>query len=466
MTIRTRFAPSPTGMLHIGGARTALFAWLYAKHLGGEFVLRIEDTDRQRSTDEATQVILDGLRWLGLDWDGEPVFQRQREDKHRAAVQKLLDMGLAYRCHCSKETVDLMREEQRIRGEKPRYDGRCRQQQVSADEAHVVRFRSPDEGLTIVHDLVLGDVTFENNELDDLIIMRSDGSPTYNLAVVIDDADMNISHVIRGSDHLNNTPRQIQLYQALGLKVPQFAHIPLIHGPDGAKMSKRHGAVAITEYKENGYLADAVNNYLARLGWSHGDDEVFSRQQLIELFDLKQVGKAASRFDQSKLDWLNQHYLHHSPAASLVDAVQSRLQAQGIEFSQGAALVSVIELLQERSKNLNDLVAGCVMFYAAPSAYEEKAVRKHLKETAWPLLESFIQQAEALEAWQAEPIHDVLKTVCEQHECKLGKLAQPIRIMLSGKAVSPPIDASLAVLGKAESLRRLHKGLQALKPNA
>jgi glutamyl-tRNA synthetase len=451
-------------MLHIGGARTALFSWLYARHCQGQFLLRIEDTDRERSTEAATQVILDGLRWLGLDWDGEVVFQSRREAEHVAAVDRLLAEGKAYRCYCSKAELDALREGQRAAGAKPRYDGRCRHRaDHPADVPHVIRFMSPDIGETVVHDRVLGDVTFANQELDDLILMRSDGTPTYNLAVVVDDAGMGITHVIRGSDHLNNTPRQMQLYEALGLPVPQFAHIPLIHGPDGAKMSKRHGAVAITEYREAGYLPEAVINYLARLGWSHGDAEVFGREELVRLFDVVDVGSAAARFDQQKLDWLNAHYIRAAEPGALEAAVAGRLQADGIDLGRGPALAPVIAALQERSKGLNDLAAAACMFYRAPEAYDEKAVAKHFGAAALALLQAFVDEAEALEHWHAEHIHPILHRVCEQANAKLGALAQPIRVLIAGVPVSPPIDETLALLGKAESLARIRTGMERLQ---
>ena len=463
MTVKTRFAPSPTGMLHIGGARTALFSWLYARHFGGEFVLRIEDTDKERSTDEATQVILDGMKWLGLDWDGEPVFQGARQDKHIAAVNKLLDEGKAYKCYCSKDKLDTMREKQRIEGKKAMYDGTCRhlteEQDAPTDAPFVIRFKSPENGETWVKDLVLGDVCFPNEEIDDLIIMRTDGTPTYNLAVVVDDADMGITHVVRGSDHLNNTPRQIQLYNALGLNVPQFAHIPLIHGADGAKMSKRHGSVAITEYREKGYLPHAVNNYLARLGWSHGDDEVFSREQLIEYFDLAHVGASPSRFDQDKLDWLNAHWIKASKPSDLVDEVNYFLK---LDTSNGPALLDVIPALQERSKNLIELADGARMFYVAPSEYQEKAVKKNFKEGTWALLDAFIHKAET-EDWSGEAAHQWIADICEAEGVNMGKLAQPIRILIAGVPVSPPIDVTLGLLGKDETLKRIKTGIAALK---
>jgi glutamyl-tRNA synthetase len=456
MTVRTRFAPSPTGMLHIGGARTALFSWLYARHLGGEFVLRIEDTDRERSTIEATRVILDGLRWLGIDWDGEPVFQANRQAEHVLAAEQLIDEGHAYRCYCTQQELDAMREEQRAKGEKPMYDGRCRHRSDRPEnQPYVVRFRSPDEGETVVSDLVLGEVTFSNAELDDLIILRSDGTPTYNLAVVADDAAMGITHVIRGSDHLNNTPRQIQLYEALGLNPPLFAHIPLIHGPDGAKMSKRHGAVAITEYRQAGYLADAVVNYLARLGWSHGDDEVFSREQLIELFDVAQVGKTAARFDQQKLDWLNAHYLRESEPAVLAAQMVGLMD---VDTTGGPDLAAVIAVLQERSKNLCELAEGARFFYSRPDSFDEKAVDKSFKPDTDALLDAFVERAESLAEWSSDSIHALICSVCEQAGVGLGKLAQPIRILVSGGPVSPPIDITLVLLGRYETLDRIRHG--------
>jgi len=449
-------------MLHIGGARTALFSWLYARHLGGEFVLRIEDTDKERSTDEATQVILDGMQWLGLDWDGEPIYQGARQDLHIQAVNKLLAAGKAYKCCCTREELDVMRDTQKLAGQKPMYDGRCREKHVQSDELpYVIRFKSPREGETWVRDMVLGDVCFANTELDDLILMRSDGTPTYNLAVVVDDADMGITHVIRGSDHLNNTPRQIQLYEALGLPSPCFAHIPLIHGPDGAKMSKRHGSVAITEYREQGYLPQAVINYLARLSWSHGDDEVFSKEQLVDLFDLEHVGKSASRFDQDKLDWLNAHWLRSVKPEELAGEV-TRLLGIAIQESQ-ADIVGVIACLQERSKSLVELAEGAKFFYKAPMAYQDKAVKKNFKEDTAALLGAFLEQAEALVEWTAESAHELIEKICEKDNVSMGKLAQPIRILLSGGPVSPPIDVTLGLLGKHEVLCRIKNGMERLK---
>jgi len=462
-TVKTRFAPSPTGMLHIGGARTALFSWLYARHHGGTFVLRIEDTDRERSTDEATAVILDGMRWLGLDWDGEPLFQRAREAQHIAAVERLLADGKAYRCNCSRERLTQLRESQRQAGHKPAYDGHCRNHPPADDASDcVVRFRSLEQGETWVRDQVLGDVCFANSELDDLIIMRSDGSPTYNLAVVVDDADMGITHVVRGADHLNNTPRQIQLYQALGLSVPTFAHIPLIHGPDGAKMSKRHGAVAITDYRDAGYLPQAMINYLARMGWSHGDQEQFSQQELIELFDLSDVGKTAARFDQKKLDWLNAYHLRNSDHAELAANIAPALGVADTANST-PPLAEVVALLTERSTNLVQLTEGARMFYHRPVEYQEKAIKKHCKAGVWPLVHAFVTAAESTIPWDTSTIHALIDSICQHYEVKMGKLAQPIRILISGGPVSPPIDSTLALLGRAETLLRIRSGITALE---
>lgn len=461
--VRTRFAPSPTGMLHIGGVRTALFSWLYARHHQGEFLLRIEDTDRERSTNEATQVILDGLQWLGLDWDGEPVYQHARASVHAAAVQRLLDEGKAYRCYCSRDALDAMREEQRAAGKKPMYDGRCRARVDQPDNApFVVRFHSPDEGDTWVHDQVLGDICFPNRELDDLILMRSDGSPTYNLAVVVDDADMAITHVVRGSDHLNNTPRQIQLYQALGLAVPSFAHIPLIHGADGAKMSKRHGSVAVTDYRDAGYLADAMVNYLVRLGWSHGDEEVMSRAQMVEWFDLEQVGKSAARFDQQKLDWLNAHYLKHADPKSLVKDMLVRLNVSTDRVGVDVAACMVASL-QERSKHLVDLANAARFYFEKPSEYDVKAVKKNFTPDTWGLLEVFVGQAGAMSEWSGEHAHALIESVCLKEGVNMGKLAQPLRILLSGGPVSPPMDQTLGILGRDEVLVRIRKGVPKIK---
>ncbi len=468
MSVRTRFAPSPTGMLHIGGARTALFNYLFARRHGGKFLLRIEDTDRERSTPEAIQVILEGLTWLGLSWDEEPVYQSRRAARHLEIAERLLAEGKAYRCYCTKEELEAMREEQRRRGEKPRYDGRCRHRKDHPqDRPFVIRFKAPLAGETVVNDLVLGRVSFANAELDDLILVRSDGTPTYNLAVVVDDHDMGITHVIRGADHLSNTPRQIQIYEALGWQVPAFAHIPLILGPDGAKMSKRHGATAITEYREQGYLPEAIVNFLARLGWSHGDQETFTMQELERLFDLASVGKANARFDQKKLDWLAGWHMRRADDARLAELVLPFLARIGVDeeaLARGPRLVALMPLLKERAKTLVELAELAKPFYLAPEDYDEKAVKKHLRGAAWELLARFVQEAETLKDWNAEALHALIRRICEEAGVGMGKLAQPIRILLTGRAVSPPIDATLALIGKEESLRRLHAGIKRLQP--
>ena len=468
MNVRTRFAPSPTGMLHIGGARTALFNYLFARRHGGKFLLRIEDTDRERSTPEAIQVILEGLTWLGLSWDEEPVYQSRRAARHLEIAERLLAEGKAYRCYCTKEELEAMREEQRRRGEKPRYDGRCRHRKDHPqDRPFVIRFKAPLAGETVVNDLVLGRVSFANAELDDLILVRSDGTPTYNLAVVVDDHDMGITHVIRGADHLSNTPRQIQIYEALGWQVPAFAHIPLILGPDGAKMSKRHGATAITEYREQGYLPEAIVNFLARLGWSHGDQETFTMQELERLFDLASVGKANARFDQKKLDWLAGWHMRRADDARLAELVLPFLARIGVDeeaLARGPRLVALMPLLKERAKTLVELAELAKPFYLAPEDYDEKAVKKHLRGAAWELLARFVQEAEALDDWRAEPLHALIRRICEEAGVGMGKLAQPIRILLTGRAVSPPIDATLEFIGKQESLRRLKDGIARLRP--
>jgi glutamyl-tRNA synthetase len=462
MTVRTRFAPSPTGYLHIGGARTALFCWLFARRHEGAFVLRVEDTDRERSTEEAVQVILDGMRWLGLDWDEGPFYQTQRFDSYKATVQKLLDTGQAYHCYCTSEELDAMRAEQRARGEKPKYDGRCRERTAPREGVEpVVRFRMPLEGVTVVDDQVRGRVEFENRELDDLIIARSDGTPTYNLTVVVDDVDMRITHVIRGDDHLNNTPKQINIYKALGEKVPSFSHIPMILGPDGAKLSKRHGAASVMEYRKEGYLPEAVVNYLVRLGWSHGDQEIFSREEMIRLFDIADVNHSASTLNPGKLDWINQHYIMARPAESLVDELIWQFEQLGIEpVRDRGYLARIIASQQPRAKTLLEMAGNSLFFFGPPAEYEPKAARKHLTAEAGAVLERVAAGLEQLESWDTESIHALVAEQAEQAGLKLGKVAQPIRIAVSGGPVSPPIDQTLAILGREETLSRLRQACE------
>ncbi len=462
MTVRTRFAPSPTGYLHIGGARTALFSWLYARRHNGAFVLRVEDTDRERSTEEAVQVILDGMRWLGLDWDEGPYYQTQRFDRYKETVQKLLDAGHAYHCYCTTEELDAMRAEQRARGEKPKYDGRCRERTEPREGIEpVVRFRMPVDGVTVVDDQVRGRVEFENRELDDLIIARSDGTPTYNLTVVVDDVDMQITHVIRGDDHLNNTPKQINIYKALEAKVPLFSHIPMILGPDGAKLSKRHGAASVMEYRKEGYLPEAVVNYLVRLGWSHGDQEIFSREEMTRLFDIADVNHSASTLNPGKLDWINQHYIMERPAESLVDEFIWQLEQVGVEpMHDRDYLTRIIASQQSRAKTLLEMAGNSLFFFGPPAEYEPKAARKHLTAETGAILQQVANALDKLDAWDTEAIHALVAERAEEAGLKLGKVAQPIRVAVSGGPVSPPIDQTLAILGREETLSRLRKACE------
>jgi glutamyl-tRNA synthetase len=459
MTVRTRFAPSPTGDLHIGGARTALFSWLYARRHQGVFVLRVEDTDRERSTAAAVQIILDGMHWLGLDWDEGPFFQTQRFGRYTEMVQQLLDTGHAYHCYCTTEELETMRAEQRARGEKPKYDGRCRERrEARAGVDPVVRFRMPPDGITVVDDQVRGHVEFDNRELDDLIIARSNGTPTYNLTVVIDDIDMAITDVIRGDDHLNNTPKQINIYKAIGAKVPSFSHIPMILGPDGVKLSKRHGAASVMEYREQGYLPEAVVNYLVRLGWSHGDQEIFSRADMIELFDITDINHSASTLNPGKLDWINQHYIKARPAEALVDELGWQLQRLGVDAgTDRTRLERIVTAQQERARTMREMAENSRFFLVAPDDYEPKAAAKHLKPEAGKMLTKVGQNLQDLHVWEVDSIHTLITELAEREGVKLGKVAQPIRIAVSGGSVSPPIDQTLAILGREETLARLKR---------
>ncbi|HKJ71589.1 MAG TPA: glutamate--tRNA ligase [Gammaproteobacteria bacterium] len=468
MSVRTRFAPSPTGYLHIGGARTALFSWLHARQNQGAFVLRIEDTDRERSTPEAVQAILDGMTWLGLDWDEGPFFQTQRMDRYREVIDQLLAAGQAYHCYCTREELDAMREEQRAAGNKPMYDGRCRHRsEPRAGVDPVVRFRAPDEGRTVVTDRIHGRVAFDNAELDDLIIARSDGSPTYNLTVVVDDWDMGITDVIRGDDHLNNTPRQMQILQALGVEPPTYAHVPMILGEDKKRLSKRHGAVSVLQYKADGFLPEALVNGLARLGWSHGDDEVFTRDDLLRLFDVDEVGKTASAFNQDKLLWLNGHYIRERSPAELVDPLEEQLAARGIDPGGATAPIErIIESLQERSKTLAEMAETGRFFFEDFEAFEEKAARKNLKPAVAEPLQAVRDGLAELAEWTAETTHQVVQEVVDARELKFGKVAQPIRVAVSGGAVSPPIDVTLALLGRDATLARLDRALAYIRERA
>jgi glutamyl-tRNA synthetase len=461
MTVRTRFAPSPTGFLHIGGLRTALFCWLYARRHQGKFILRIEDTDLERSTGEAIQQILDGMEWAGLDHDSGPFYQTRRFDRYKEVLDQLLADGHAYRCYCTKEELEEMRAQQMARGEKPRYDGRWRERtDARAGVAPVIRFKNPLSGEVIVDDVVHGRVVFQNAELDDLIIARSDGTPTYNFCVVVDDMDMEITHVIRGDDHLNNTPRQMNMLLALRRKPPVYAHLPMILGADGAKLSKRHGAVSVLQYRDEGYLPEALLNYLVRLGWSHGDQEIFTVEEMIRLFDIADVNKSASAFNAEKLAWLNQQHMMHAPVARLTAPLRWQLERQGIDTDDEAKLAKIVLAQRERAKTMKEMAENSLFFFRAPTAYDEKAVRKHITPGVSDLLEELSGELERLDPWSAPVIHGLISAAATAKGVSLGKLAQPIRLAVCGGTVSPPIDATLEILGRKESLSRLRKGIE------
>ncbi len=467
MSVRTRFAPSPTGYLHIGGARTALFNWLYARKHGGSFILRIEDTDRERSTRESVNAILEGMAWLGLDYDEGPHFQSERFERYREVIHRLLEEGKAYYCYCTREELEAMRAEQMARKQKPRYDGRCRDRREPRPGVEpVVRFKNPLEGEVVVDDLVRGRVVFRNEELDDLIIARSDGTPTYNLTVVVDDLDMGVTHVIRGDDHLNNTPRQINILRALGAEPPRYAHVPMILGEDGSRLSKRHGAVSVLEYRDQGYLPEALLNYLVRLGWAYGDKEIFSIDEMIELFDIRDVNKSASTFNPAKLLWLNHHYIMHSDPLHVAHHLRWHLGRLGIDPAEGGPdPVDVVLAQRERCKTLREMAQGSAFFYRDFEHYDEKAV-KHLKPQALEALKRLYQRLRDLEDWEPEPLHRVVVETAEELGLKLGKVAQPLRVALAGCAVSPPIDVTLHLLGKEKSLARVRRAIAYIEKKA
>ncbi|MBI3574640.1 MAG: glutamate--tRNA ligase [Gammaproteobacteria bacterium] len=465
MTIRTRFAPSPTGYLHVGGARTALFSWLYARKHGGAFILRIEDTDRERSTAESVDAILQGMTWLGLEYDEGPFFQTQRFPRYQEVIGQMLKQGTAYRCYCTKERLETLRNEQTARKEKPRYDGKCRQGVANPpkDIPPVVRFRNPTDGAVAVEDLIRGRVTFRNAELDDLIIARSDGTPTYNFTVVVDDMDMRVTHVIRGDDHLNNTPRQMNMLQALGVTPPVYAHVPMILGSDGARLSKRHGAVSVMQYRDDGYLPEALLNYLVRLGWSHGDQEVFSLDEMVKLFDVTQVHSSAAAFNPDKLLWLNQHYIKNSDPAHVAHHLSYHLGKLGIDPATGPDLIEVVKAQRERAKTLLEMAQNSAFFYRNAVEYDPRDAAAHLKPEAEKPLADLRARLVALPLWLAEPIHATVTGVAEAHGLKLGKVAQPLRVAIAGRAVSPPIDITLWLLGREKTLQRLDRALDFLR---
>ncbi len=463
MTVRTRFAPSPTGYLHVGGARTALFSWLYARKHGGKFVLRIEDTDLERSTEESVNAILEGMTWLGLEYDEGPFYQTHRFERYNEVIGELMEKGLAYRCNCSRDRLDDLREQAMKRKEKPRYDGHCKSLHIDPDEPHVIRFRNPESGTVVVDDLIRGRVAFNNEELDDLIIRRTDGSPTYNLTVVVDDMDMEITHVIRGDDHLNNTPRQINILRALGKKPPIYGHVPMILGDDGARLSKRHGAVSVMQYREEGFLPEALLNYLVRLGWSHGDQEIFSIDEMIELFDIDQVNKAASSFNTEKLLWLNQHYIKADDPKRIAHLLSPHMGNLGIDPAQGPDLADVAKAQQERAKTLVEMADISAFCYLDFEAFDEKAAKKHLRLAAREPLEKIREALEGLQDWTPEALHEQVQQVSETLEVKMGKVAQPLRVAVVGRAASPGIDVTLHLAGKAATLRRIDVALEYIR---
>lgn len=463
MTIKTRFAPSPTGYLHVGGARTALFSWLYARRHGGQFVLRIEDTDLERSTEDSVNAILEAMDWLGLDYDEGPYYQTQRFDRYNEVIDQLLAAGHAYRCTCSKDRLDVLRAEQMANKQKPRYDGHCRALEVDPDEPHVVRFRNPQDGDVVIDDLIRGAIVVSNAELDDLIIRRTDGSPTYNLSVVVDDYDMGITQVIRGDDHINNTPRQINMFRSMGWPVPDFAHVPMILGDDGARLSKRHGAVSVMQYKEDGFLPEALLNYLVRLGWSHGDQEIFSRAEMVEYFDLGAVNRAPSAFNTEKLIWVNQQYIKTADPARLAVLVGAFLDAEGVATAQGADLASVIEAQRERAGTLVELAALCRFYYQDFDEFEPAAARKALKDGADNALGGVRSKLDALPDWERAAIHDAIAQTVDELGVGFGKVAMPLRVAVTGGAPSPDLDLTISLVGRDATLRRIDRAVSYIR---
>ena len=462
MKIRTRFAPSPTGLLHVGGARTALFCWLFARRWSGKFMLRIEDTDRERSTQASIDAIVEGLHWLGLDADEGPVFQTDRLPLYREHVERLLREGKAYRCYCSHEELDAMRDVQRARGEKPRYDGRCRRRTgpPPAGVEPVVRFANPPDGEVVFDDLVRGPVVFDNRELDDLVIARGDGVPTYNFGVVVDDLDMDVTHVIRGDDHVMNTPRQLNIIAALGASPPRYAHVPMILGPDGQRLSKRHGAVGVTRFRDDGYLPEALLNYLVRLGWSHGDQEIFSRDEMIEHFDVADVNRAPASFDYDKLGWLNQHYLRQADPERVGGLLAEQLGRMGIDTSGGGVSPSLLARIQrDRARTVAEMAEKSRFAFEDYGELDERAAKKHLRPVALEPLAAVRARLEAVTDWKPAPLHTAVSECAAALSMNLGKVAQPLRVALTGTAASPSIEMTLQMVGRDASLSRIDRAI-------
>lgn len=457
----TRFAPSPTGALHIGSVRTALFCWLLAKRTGGKFILRIEDTDRERSTQESVDNIIAGLKWLRIRWDEGPYYQTERFDRYNAVIQQLLNAGHAYRCECSKERLEALRERQMGAKEKPRYDGACRHKNLPADHSTpcVIRFLNPEAGTVKIEDLIRGTIEIANSELDDLIIARSDGTPTYNLTVVVDDWDMGVTHVLRGDDHINNTPRQINILKALNAHLPIYGHMPMILGPDGKRLSKRHGAVDVLQYETEGYLPEAIINYLVRLGWSHGDQEIFSVEEMIALFDAHQINSSASSFNPDKLLWLNHHYIKTLPPEAFQAALRLQFEQAGVDLTQGPSMHDVILAQRERCKTLKEMMEKSRFCFEDFAHYDQEAVQKFIDAEAKKVLTSLQTKFSAHTDWKIDSLHQVLQDVSAELDVKLGKIAQPLRIAITGGTISPPIDATLYLLGRERTLARIERAL-------
>jgi len=463
MTIRTRFAPSPTGFLHVGGARTALFSWLYARKHGGKFILRIEDTDLERSTQESVNAILEGMAWLGLDYDEGPFYQTHNFDRYNETIDQLLNKGQAYRCSCSKDRLEKLRETQMANKEKPRYDGCCRDKDIDADQPHVIRFKNPTAGSVDFIDLVRGSISVQNSELDDLIIRRTDGAPTYNLTVVVDDADMGITQVIRGDDHINNTPRQINLLNALELPLPEYAHLPMILGDDGARLSKRHGAVSVMSYKDDGYLPEGLLNYLVRLGWSHGDQEIFSIDEMIQLFELENVNKSPSTFNTDKLNWLNQHYIKEDDSKRIAHLLSAHLGELGIDPSHGADLVAVVESQKERASTLVELAEISAFYFREFDEYAAKPAKKAFKAGSDNCLVAVKEKLDTLIDWNRGDIKECIAGTVADLDVGFGKVAMPLRIAVTGGAPSPDLDLTMELIGKVACLRRIDRAITHIK---
>lgn len=458
--VRTRFAPSPTGYLHVGGARTALYSWLYAKHNNGEFVLRIEDTDLERSTPEATAAIIEGMEWLNLPWEHGPYYQTKRFDRYNQVIDEMIEQGLAYRCYCTKEHLEELRHTQEQNKEKPRYDRHClHDHNHSPDEPHVVRFKNPTEGSVVFDDAVRGRIEISNSELDDLIIRRTDGSPTYNFCVVVDDWDMGITHVVRGEDHINNTPRQINILKAIGAPIPTYAHVSMINGDDGQKLSKRHGAVSVMQYRDDGYLPEALINYLVRLGWGHGDQEIFSREEMINYFELDHVSKSASAFNTEKLQWLNQHYIRELPPEYVAKHLEWHYKDQGIDTSNGPALTDIVSMLAERCKTLKEMARSSRYFFEEFETFDEAAAKKHFKGNAAEALTKVKEKLTALSSWNLHSIHEAIEQTAAELEVGMGKVGMPLRVAVTGSGQSPSMDVTLVGIGRDRVLVRIQRAI-------